>query len=55
MAHLEYKSSATIPTAEYLMNKGQRYEDKSLEHLQYLLSAAFRPLDIPHYDAMFTF
>ncbi|KAG1367337.1 hypothetical protein G6F61_012999 [Rhizopus arrhizus] len=46
MAHLEYKAPATIPTAERLMNKGQRYEDRSLKHLQYLLSAAFRPLDI---------
>ncbi|KAG0775696.1 hypothetical protein G6F21_013851 [Rhizopus arrhizus] len=27
------------------MNKGQRHEDNSLKHLQYLLSAAFRPLD----------
>lgn len=46
MAHLEYKAPATIPTAERLMNKGQRYEDTSLKHLQYLLSATFRPLDI---------
>ncbi|CEP09535.1 hypothetical protein, partial, partial [Parasitella parasitica] len=46
MAHLEYKAPATIPTAERLMNKGQRYEDNNLKHLQYLLSAAFRPLDI---------
>ncbi|KAG1141375.1 hypothetical protein G6F37_010609 [Rhizopus arrhizus] len=46
MTHLEYKALATIPTAERLMNKGQRYEDRSLKHLQYLLSAAFRPLDI---------
>ena len=46
MAHLEYKAPATIPTAERLMNKGQRFEDNSLKHLQYLLSATFRPLDI---------
>ncbi|KAG0906452.1 hypothetical protein G6F33_011367 [Rhizopus arrhizus] len=41
---------ATIPTAERLMNKGQRYEDRSLKHLQYLLSAAFLPLDILSHD-----
>jgi hypothetical protein len=46
IAHLEYKAPATIPTAERLMNKGQKYEDNSLKHLQYLLSATFRPLDI---------
>ncbi|KAI8327858.1 hypothetical protein BC941DRAFT_457997 [Chlamydoabsidia padenii] len=46
MAHMEYKAPATIPTAERLMNKGQRYEDNNLKHLQYLLSAVFRPLDI---------
>ncbi|KAG1318510.1 hypothetical protein G6F62_012319 [Rhizopus arrhizus] len=46
MAHLEYKAPVTIPTAERLMNKGQRYEDRSLKHLQYLLSTVFRPLDI---------
>jgi hypothetical protein len=46
MAHLEYKAPATIPTAERLMNKGQKYEDNSLKNLQYLLSATFRPLDI---------
>ena len=46
IAYLDYKAPATIPTAERLMNKGQRLEDNSLKHLQYLLSAAFRPLDI---------
>ncbi|KAG0736024.1 hypothetical protein G6F57_002397 [Rhizopus arrhizus] len=50
MTHLEYKAPATIPTAERLMNKGQRYEDRSLKHLQYLLSAAFLPLDILSHD-----
>ncbi|KAG1155628.1 hypothetical protein G6F36_014374 [Rhizopus arrhizus] len=55
MAHLEYGAPATIPIVERLMNKDQRYEDRSLKNSQYLLSAAFRPLDIPHYDAMFTF
>ncbi|KAG0933930.1 hypothetical protein G6F57_006024 [Rhizopus arrhizus] len=46
MTHLEYKAPATIHTAERLMTKGQRYEDRSLKHLQYLSSAAFRLLDI---------
>jgi hypothetical protein len=46
MAHLEYKAPATIHTAERLMTKGQRYEDRSLKHLQYLSSAAFPLLDI---------
>lgn len=46
MAHLEYKAPATIPQAERLMNKGQKFEYNPLKYLQYLLSAAFRPLDI---------
>ena len=46
MSHVDYKAPATIPTAERAMNKGQRHEGNSLKHLQYLLSAAFRPLDI---------
>jgi hypothetical protein len=46
MAHLEYKAPATIPTVDRLMTRGQHYEDNSLKHLQYLLSAVFRPLDI---------
>ncbi|KAI8636525.1 hypothetical protein BD408DRAFT_460274 [Parasitella parasitica] len=46
IAHLDYKAPATIPQAERLMNKGQRLEDSSLKHIQYLLSAIFRPLDI---------
>ncbi|EIE88314.1 hypothetical protein RO3G_13025 [Rhizopus delemar RA 99-880] len=46
MAHLDYKAPATIPSAERMMNKGQRYEDNSLKQLQYLLSAVYRPLDI---------
>ncbi|KAG1134640.1 hypothetical protein G6F37_013200 [Rhizopus arrhizus] len=46
MSHVDYKAPATIPTAERAMNKIQRHEDNSLKHLQYLLSAAFRSLDI---------
>lgn len=46
MAHLEYKAPATIPTAGRLMIRGQHYEDNSLKHLQHLLPAVFRPLDI---------
>jgi hypothetical protein len=46
MTQIEYKAPVTFPTAERLMNKGQQYEDRYLKHLQYLLSAAFRPLDI---------
>lgn len=55
MAHLDYKAPATIPTAEeQLMNRGQKLEDSSLKQLQYLLSAAFRPLDILIHE-MFTY
>ncbi|CAO3620218.1 unnamed protein product [Mucor fragilis] len=46
MAHLDYRAPATIPTAERAMNRGQKAEDHALKHLQYLLSATFRPLDI---------
>lgn len=46
MAHLDYKPPATIPSAEHFMNKGQRYEDNSIKHLQYVHSATYRPLDI---------
>ncbi|KAI8079702.1 uncharacterized protein B0P05DRAFT_469880, partial [Gilbertella persicaria] len=46
MAHLDYRAPATIPSAERLMNLGQKYEDNALKQLQYLLSAVFRPLDI---------
>ena len=46
MAHLDYQPPATIPSAERLMNKGQRYEDNSIKHLQYVHSATYRPLDI---------
>ncbi|GAN11521.1 hypothetical protein MAM1_0661d11085 [Mucor ambiguus] len=46
MAHLDYRAPATIPSAERLMNRGQKYEDSALKQLQYLLSAVFRPLDI---------
>jgi hypothetical protein len=46
MKHLEYKPAATIPSAERLMNKGQRYENNSLKHLQYVYSATYRPVNI---------
>ncbi|CEP07631.1 hypothetical protein, partial, partial [Parasitella parasitica] len=54
MAHVDYKAPTTIPTAERAMNKGQKLEDNSLKHLQYLLSAVFRPLDILTHE-MFTY
>ncbi|CEP18222.1 hypothetical protein [Parasitella parasitica] len=53
MAHLDYRAPATIPTAERMMNRGQKYEDTAIKQLQYLLSAAFRPLDILIHE-MFT-
>lgn len=53
MAHLDYRAPATIPSAECLMNRGQKYEDNALRQLQYLLSAVFRPLDTLTKD-MFT-
>jgi hypothetical protein len=46
MENLKCKPPATIPSAERLMNKGQRYEDNSLKHFQYVHSATYRPLDI---------
>ncbi|CEP15311.1 hypothetical protein [Parasitella parasitica] len=46
MAHLNYRAPAIIPSAERMMNHGQKYEDNALKQLQYLLSAVFRPLDI---------
>ena len=46
MKHLEYKPAATIPSAERLMNKGQRYENNLLKHLQYVHSATYRPVNI---------
>lgn len=46
LSHLDYRAPATVPTAERVMNKGQKLEDQSLKSLQYLLSAVFRPLDI---------
>ncbi|KAI8636862.1 hypothetical protein BD408DRAFT_478375 [Parasitella parasitica] len=46
MAHLDYKAPATIPSAEKMMNRGQRMEDNSLKQFQYSLSAVYRPLDI---------
>ncbi|KAI8082474.1 uncharacterized protein B0P05DRAFT_447200, partial [Gilbertella persicaria] len=53
MAHLDYRAPATIPTAERMMNREQKYEDHSLKQLQCLLSAASRPLDILIHE-MFT-
>lgn len=46
VAQLEYRAPATIPTAEKLMNRGQKMEDSALKHHQYRLSALFRPLDV---------
>ncbi|KAG1135724.1 hypothetical protein G6F37_012786 [Rhizopus arrhizus] len=46
VAQLEYRSPATIPSAEKNMNKGQKIEDNSLKHLQYQASAILRPLDV---------
>ncbi|KAI8064876.1 hypothetical protein BDF21DRAFT_427318 [Thamnidium elegans] len=46
MANMDYKPPATIPSAERLMNKGQRYEDNAIKQLQYVHSATYRPLDI---------
>lgn len=54
MAHVDYKAPITIPTAERIMNKGQKHEDNSLKQLQYHLSAAFRPLDILTHE-LFTY
>ncbi|OAD08248.1 hypothetical protein MUCCIDRAFT_158469 [Mucor lusitanicus CBS 277.49] len=53
MAHLDYRAPAIIPTAERMMNRGQKYENTAIKQLQYLLSAAFRPLDILIHE-MFT-
>ncbi|KAI8048921.1 uncharacterized protein B0P05DRAFT_480775, partial [Gilbertella persicaria] len=50
ISQIEYKAPVTIPTAERHMNKGQRHENNSLKHLQYLLSIVFRPLDILSYE-----
>ncbi|CEP13092.1 hypothetical protein [Parasitella parasitica] len=50
IAHLDYKAPATIPSAEKMMNRGQRMEDNSLKQLQYSLSAAYHPLDIPCHE-----
>ncbi|KAK4514625.1 GTP-binding nuclear protein gsp1/Ran [Mucor velutinosus] len=54
MAHLDYNAPNTIPSAERLMNRGQKYQDTAIKQLQYLLSAAFRPLDILT-NEMFTY
>ncbi|KAK4513662.1 glycosylphosphatidylinositol anchor biosynthesis [Mucor velutinosus] len=53
-AHLDYKAPNTIPSAERLMNREQKYQDTAIKQLQYLLSAAFRPLDILT-NEMFTY
>ncbi|KAL9537451.1 hypothetical protein PS6_011739 [Mucor atramentarius] len=34
VAQLEYRSPATVPSAEQSMNKGHNMEDNSLKHLQ---------------------
>ncbi|KAL7329895.1 hypothetical protein PS15p_204907 [Mucor circinelloides] len=34
VAQLEYRSPATVPSAEQSMNKGHKMEDNSLKHLQ---------------------
>jgi hypothetical protein len=36
------------------MNKGQKLEDQSLKHLQHMLSASFRPLDVLAYELVNT-
>jgi hypothetical protein len=46
VAQLEYRSPATLPSAEQAMNKGQKMEDNSLKQLQYQASAILRPLDV---------
>ncbi|KAK4509550.1 uncharacterized protein ATC70_007902 [Mucor velutinosus] len=45
-AQLEYRSRAIVPSAEQIINKGQKIEDNSLKHLQYQTSAILRPLDV---------
>ena len=54
MAHVDYKALGIIPTADRLMNKGQRYEDYSLQQLQYISSAVYRPLNIIAYKHVFS-
>lgn len=46
IANLDYHAPITIPSALQRMNKGQKLEDQSLKHFQYLVSAVLRPLDI---------
>ncbi|CEP07106.1 hypothetical protein [Parasitella parasitica] len=46
VAQLEYRSPATLPSAEQAMNKGQKMEENSLKQLQYQASAILRPLDV---------
>jgi hypothetical protein len=46
ISYVDYCAPATVPTAEKPMNKGQKLEGHSLKILQYVISAAFRPLDI---------
>ncbi|CEP09844.1 hypothetical protein, partial, partial [Parasitella parasitica] len=38
VAQLEYRSPATVPSADQAMNKGQKMEDNSLKNLQYQAS-----------------
>lgn len=46
ISNSDYHASTTIPSALQRMNKGQKHEDQSLKHFQYLVSAVLRPLDI---------
>ncbi|CEP09384.1 hypothetical protein [Parasitella parasitica] len=46
VAQLEYRSPATLPSAEQAMNQGEKMEDNSLKQLQYQASAILCPLDV---------
>ncbi|PHZ15708.1 uncharacterized protein RHIMIDRAFT_235047 [Rhizopus microsporus ATCC 52813] len=43
---LNYRPPSTVSDAYNHMSQGQKREDKMLKHHQYVLSAAFRPLDL---------
>ena len=43
---LNYQPPLTMPEAKHRLNTSQAKEDATLKHIQYLLSGAFRPLDI---------
>lgn len=47
---IDYKASATIPTASANMSKQLQHEDSMLKELQCLVSGVFRPLDILGYE-----